>query len=222
MENRNPSSQNQKLLVVIFIKDLLNSLKNNIRSLMSDTFTACTFIFVMSSIFWPFAFLVIDGSNKKLDYLNVLGTWFGSVATFSAVCVSLYLSLHHGYSKLKITLQKDGVFTITIENFNEFSVAFRLDPSARVNKFSKFDNWKIEKLFSECFRVDGAIKESSCFVVDPLSVVVIGFSTSNFSENILSTKVPDFSADEIIYSLEIETLVHHQRFVTSGTLNDMI
>ncbi|MCW3779920.1 hypothetical protein, partial [Levilactobacillus namurensis] len=64
---------------------------------MSDTFTACTFVFVMSSIFWPFVFLVIDGGGKKLDYLNVLGTWFGSVATFVAVCVSLYLSLNHRY-----------------------------------------------------------------------------------------------------------------------------
>lgn len=69
----------------------MNSLKSKIRFLMSDAFTACIFVFVMSSIFWPFVFLVIDGSSKELDYLNVLGTWFGSVA-WCGLCVTVFVS----------------------------------------------------------------------------------------------------------------------------------
>ena len=207
---------------MILIKTFVNSLKNKIRSLMSDVFTACIFVFVMSSIFWPFVFLVIDGSSKKLDYLNVLGTWFGSVATFGAVCVSLYLSLNHHYNDLKISLQKDGVFTITIENFNQFSVAFRFSRSAKSDERLEWENGRISDVFSECFCVGGARRQSSYFLVDPLSVVVIEFSQSDFKEKIPGTKIYNLTANEINYTIKIETLVYHQRFTTSGTFNDMI
>ena len=189
---------------------------------MSDTFTACTFVFVMSSIFWPFVFLVIDGSGKKLDYLNVLGTWFGSVATFGAVCVSLYLSLNHRYNRLKISSHKDGVFTVTIENFNKFSVAFRFIVVAKSDKRSDFENYMISDVIQECFYVGRSSKKSSYFLVDPLSVVVIEFSHDDFREKIPRTKVYDLASDEINYTIKIETLVYHQKFITSGNFNDMI
>ena len=196
---------------MILIKKIWSSVKIKIKALRSSTLVWGVSIFVLLNMFWAYVFLLFYNFEDRLDLLNVLGTWIGSIATFSAVFVSLYISLNHHYKNLKISVSNEKIYTMVIENFNKFPVAFNFDRSAQVDNLSLRDTEMVTAAFAKSFRVNGGHKESSYIVVDPISIIIIEYFNSDFADEL--EKHPEISLYDcqIEYTLEIETLAYHQK-----------